>query len=144
MQKEILQQTIDRHFKAEDEGLDECLQKEDMNGFWKLWSKALEKGYLEHLNETKEVNKKLMGRGKVTIVEKVPQRREMASNIEDIRKGGCKQAIKYLKQARRCEQVAYRLELINLQPEGPKVESYIALNTQALKKIQETAEETVD
>ena len=87
-QKDVLQQTIDKHFQTEDEGLDECLLKEDMDGFWKLWSKALEKGYLEHLNETKEVNKKLMGRGKVTIIEKVPQRRVMASSIEEIRKGG--------------------------------------------------------
>ena len=98
-------------------------------------------GYLEHLNETKEVTRKLTGRGRVTIVEKEPERRKLAGGIEEIRKGDSKQAIKYLKQARRCEQVAYRMELINLQPEGPKVKSYIDLNLQALKKIHELAEE---
>ena len=53
----------------------------------------------------------------------------------------CRKVLKYLRQARRCEQVAYRLELINLQPDGPKVKMYVELNLQALRKIHEVAEE---
>ena len=123
MQKEELHQAIDRHYEVKNEEIDEALRRGDMNRVWELWSRALERGYLEHLNESKEVTKNMMGRGKVNIVEKTPQRRELAETVEDIRKGGSRRAVRFLKQARRCEQVAYRLELIKLQPDDAKVGS---------------------
>ena len=53
--------------------------------------------------DTKELSKKLTGRGKITIVEMTPKRKDMATSIEEIRRGGGAYAAKLLKQARRCE-----------------------------------------
>ena len=112
-----------------------------MNGFWKHWSESLEKGYLKFLNETKEVEKNMTGRGEINIVEKTPQRRKMAENIEEIRGGGAKHAVKHLRQARRCEQVAHRLELLKTHSNDGKAMTYIDRNKRALEKIRDTAEE---
>ena len=48
------------------------------------------------------------------------------------------------KQARRCEQVAYRLELLSMHACDDKVGAYITLNQQALKKVEEVAEEKLE
>ena len=115
-----------------------------MDEFWKLWSEALEKGYLEFLTESKKISKHLTGRGKISIVEIIPKRKEMAGSVEEVRKGGSGYAVRLLKQARRCEQVAYILELISKNAGDEKAGQHIMLNQQALKKIEEMAEQKLE
>ena len=41
----------------------------DTDGFWKIWSDAVERGYLKYLDEKKEFAKVVRGRGEITILE---------------------------------------------------------------------------
>ena len=54
-------------------------------------------GYLEAIAGAKEINKTLTGRWKITIVEMTPTRKDMATSVEEIRKGGGSYAVKLLK-----------------------------------------------
>ena len=49
-----------------------------------------------------------------------------------------------LKQARRCEQVAYRLQLISASPMSGKTETYKDLNCRAMERIQAMAEDKLE
>ena len=49
-----LKATIERHYKENEKDFDECLQEGRLDAFWKLWSGALENGYLEVLTGTNE------------------------------------------------------------------------------------------
>ena len=63
----------------------------------------------------------------------------MATSPEEIRKGGGAYAVALLKQARRCEEVVRRLELLNIHGGDDKAEMYIMLNTNTLEQIEQMA-----
>ena len=72
-----LKATMERHYKEKGKEFDECLEEVSLDTCWKLWSEALENGYLEVLTGTTEIKKKQTGRGEITIVEMTPKRKEM-------------------------------------------------------------------
>ena len=53
--KEELEATIERRYKEKETYFDESLEEGSLYTFWKLWSEALENGYLEVLTGTKEI-----------------------------------------------------------------------------------------
>ena len=127
-----LKATIETHSKEQNKGFGERVTGERLDHFWKLWCEALENGYLEILTGTKEIHKKETGRGKITIVDMKPKRKDMATSVEEIRIGGGAYAVELLTQARICEEVARRLDLLNIHGGDVKAVKYIMLNKRAL------------
>ena len=77
-----------------------------------IWSNAAESAYLEHLDFTKDVQKKMKGRGKVILTTTVPERKTHAD--EHNKHPRCEwgnEAWRCLRQARRCEAISYRLNV---------------------------------
>ena len=60
---EELKGIIEKRFTEKEKEFDENIQAESLDNFWKIWSGALEHGYLEASAGTHEMNKKLAGRG---------------------------------------------------------------------------------
>ena len=94
------------------------LRKSQENGstdkFWKHWSRAVEKGWLEYVDESEEVRIQAGGRGKVetiTIKPKTTMSEKMGN--QKSRGEDEKKATHYLKQARRAEQIVHRIALAN-------------------------------
>ena len=50
-----------------------------MGNFWKIWSEALEDGYLEATTGTKEIHKKITVRWNITILEMAPTKQTWQS-----------------------------------------------------------------
>ena len=72
-----------------------------------IWSNAAESAYLEHLDFTKDVQKKMKGRGKVILTTTVPERKTHAD--EHNKHPRCEwgnEAWRCLRQARRCEAIS--------------------------------------
>ena len=84
----MVKQKIEEQFKAKEDAMDESCKDGDLNKFWSLWSEALERGYLEHITDSKKIDKTKIGRGKMTIIEMGPRRKDVAKDAEDVEEGG--------------------------------------------------------
>ena len=113
----------------------------DMNAFWKLVSSCIERGWLAYLDANKELCKAMSGRGKVTFIKTKPKPKEEVKEdqLHTIRNDSSRRAVNALKQARRLEQVAYRLGLVQhggmLFP-NEKKERYHKLNVEAMYQVR--------
>ena len=106
---------------------------QDTDSYWKTFSKSVGQGIIRYIDEEKE-SKKIAGRGTIILQEMAPRRRDTVDDAKDVLKNEwSKKALENLKQARRCEQIAYRIKMINKEECGAKKCKHIELNKQAMK-----------
>ena len=137
-QAQMLKNQIDKNLKEANRGLRIYQEANDTSGFWRTWSKAVERGILQYLDEGKVFNRKANGRGKVTFIDVKPKRRDGGKTGTDNTRGEESTAAeKALRQARRCEQYAFRLGLMQEEKrsEDQKMK-YYELNKDAAKGIR--------
>ena len=116
--------------------LDAYRDNKDMTAFYATFSKAIEKAWLAYLGEGKEFNGEAQGRGKVTPDKDHPETSKLAEKdqLSTIRIENRYKAVANQKQARRFEEIAFRISLIENAPsESDKVAKY---NAEALKNIK--------
>ena len=103
-----------------------------MDEYLKALSKTVENAMLEHLEVSEELAKKARGRGQVGLKETIPQ----ASNeTKKIRNPMMQKANQYLLQARRCDQISFRI-IKSRNEEEEKRKEYRRCNKEAIKTIR--------
>ena len=116
-----------------------------MEQYWQLWSKAVENGWLAHLGHTGATKRALSGRGKVKVLTtQAPKRRaerKQEDEFKHLRNPESRKALRNLRQARRCEQYAHRLELACKERANDIHEK---LNFEAIKGITKASDESID
>ena len=85
-----------------------------------------------HHEIDKEAINKYSGRGEVGIIKKIPEQKRTDDNH---RSGWDKKAAKERYQERRCEQMEYRLEILDKLGKRGKVDKYWGFHEQAIRKI---------
>ena len=104
-----LKEEMDEAFSKVASLLEEARRCNDTDEFWRLWSVTTEGAYHKAAGLTENEAKKNSGRGIIKLVQKTP---EVKSREEDrIRNAWAYAARRNLRQARRCEQLAFRLQL---------------------------------
>ena len=87
-------------------------QNKDTTSFWMIWSKAVERGFLQYLDVRKVFDRKCKGRGEATFIKSKNQTDGKKKGEDRTRGVESTAAAKAIKHARRCVQVAFRLGLI--------------------------------
>ena len=102
------------------------IHKAAMNttAYWKQWSKAVENGFLHYLDENNDFNRKVKGRGEVTLIHVKPAATKKSRKEDRTRGTESTEAERNIQQATRCEQFAFTLGLIS-EEKGPKQEARI-------------------
>ena len=67
-EREKLKESIRKECKLENARLKVLALAKDVNGYWKLWSKTVERGWLRYADEEKAHDKTATGRGKVELI----------------------------------------------------------------------------
>ena len=134
-----LQAEMDQNFEEASTTFGKAKVAKDMDLYWKTWSKAVEDAYIKALDlGSKEAEKALRGRGKVTLIKKEPKKAKKAE--ETIRNEWAYEAHRNLKQARRAEQILYRSDAMG-STEKEKRTKYEDLNRQAARLVIKNAKE---
>ena len=143
-QAQQLKDQIDKNLKEANRGLRIYQKANDTSGFWRTWSKAVERGILQYLDEGKVFNRKASGRGKVTFIDVKPKRKDGGRKGTDNTRGEESIAAeKTLRQARRCEQYAFRLGLLQEEKRSQEQRlTYYELNKDAAKDIRKNIGES--
>ena len=147
MEKEKIKTFMDYEFVEAEEALHEHEQKADIDGYWKTWSETVEKAWMAYLRPGKEAEKLITGRGKVNIIEQIPTPKTKTDN--EVWNRWYHEAVDKLRQARRCEQMAYRILKYHEEKEdGKKKDKYKQLNKEAwaafVRKQKEQNEDEKD
>ena len=129
---------MDREFIAHKRILQTNAEAVGVGGLWKFWSKCVEHSWLRYLAPGKDMEALLKGRGTVNIIEKTPKPREPKK--EEAWNKWYYKAIDQFRQARRCEQMAYRLTLLNQTKEKDKQDKYSKLNEEAWACLEKKAD----
>ena len=114
-----LKDIMDELFRHAAESLDEACQQMDTDGFWRIWSETTEKAYHRVAELSEKDAKKNSGRGTVKLIQRVPENR--AKEDDRIRNKWSYAARRCIRQARRCEQIVFRI-----QAKQKKAPSHIA------------------
>ena len=110
----------------------------DATKYWKAFSNAVEKGWLKYLDNGKEFDKKAKGRGELVEIKVKPKRETRKKEEEERQYRGeaNNKAQAALKQARRAEQMAFRITLISdVEKDEGKRRVYYKLNLEAIKGL---------
>ena len=91
-------------------------QMKDVDEMWKMRSTTVERAWLNYLDDSKTMKQKT-GRGELKIIEKKAKAEEEERRSKGQRSKWHHKAVEKLRQARRCEQAAYRIG-INNKPES--------------------------
>ena len=97
---------------------------------WKMLSHCVEDAWLRYLDDGKEMRKQNVGRGELKIIEKKPKAEEEARGAQGPKNRWYYQAVEKLRQARRCEQAAYRISIKEKGNGKKNEEEYWKLNEQ--------------
>ena len=100
----------------------------------KYWAKAVENAFLYYLDESKVYNRKIKVRGEATLIHVKPSTARKNRSEDRTLGTACIEAERSVKQARRCEQFAFRLGLIMEEKEGPDEEANLLWAQQARRK----------
>jgi len=131
---------IDERVDGRTETLRAYEQMEDVDGMWKMLSQCVEGAWLDYLEVEKEMKKKSVGRGELKIIEKKPKAEEEERKPQESRNQWYYQAVEKLRQARRCEQAAYRISIKDKESGRKNEEEYTKLNEAAFEKIIKKAD----
>ena len=72
-EKQKMHDMIDRNLRGVKRELEIHKLREDTTGYWKYWSKAVERGFLQFLDESKVFNRKTKGRGEPISIKVKPE-----------------------------------------------------------------------
>ena len=115
-------------------------EDKETDAYWDLYSRCVENGWLKHIGGSIEFSKAMRGRDKFTIIKKKPgeQKKTTEDELSTIRNDNSRIAVDSLKQARRYDQVAMRLEMLrnNKGKEPEKDERHVQLKIDALNAIK--------
>ena len=109
-----MHQQMDEDIEKVSSTLNNMAKARNTTGFWRTWPNAVERSIMEHNEVDKDAIKRSSGRGEVKLIKKCPEQRKEG---KDPRSRWDKKAKKQLSQARRCEHMAYRLQILE-QVEG--------------------------
>ena len=133
-EKKSLKDSIEEECQSEKTRLQVLAQAKDTNGYWKLWSKTVERGWLRFAAPDHIYDKHCTGRGKVELVNKKtydPKKKTYLRGKE------ARSDIAAVRQARRCEQMAFRIMLNKAPGEvNDKTIKYTKLNNEAIEKLK--------
>ena len=135
---EKLHLSIDKYLEGETHEMEMYIKDKDTTKYWKAFSNAVEKGWLKYIDNGKEFDKKAKGRGELIEIKFKPKRETRKNEEEERRCRGeaSNKAHAALKQARRAEQMAFRITLINdVEKEEEKRKVYFKLNLEAIKGL---------
>ena len=132
-----LHEHIDKNLREHARQLHVHRLNRDTTGYWRCWSKAVERGFLHFLDVSNIFDRKAKGRGEPTFITTKPECRDQAKKADSTRGRESTEAAKALKQARRCEQVAFRLGLLSEEKRSQEKRlTYFQLNRDAIKGIK--------
>ena len=131
VEREKLKQSIREECKLENTRLKVLALAKDVNGYWKLWSKTVERGWLKYADEEKVHDKKATGRGKVELVRKKPQPTGGGKAPKKTYLAGeeAREEVRAIRQARRCEQMAFRITLARTDSKQQSVKATYSKST---------------
>ena len=132
-----LQEGMDEEINRGKSYLQQFAEEGDIDAYWKRWSKLVEFAWLKFLGQDKCWDRRLKGRGQVNLIEKMPSKPgDRSKPVGNFRCEDMTKALNYQKQARRCEQLAFRIGLIAKgQDSAEKVQKFRSLNRQAERQI---------
>ena len=107
-QIEAMQEEMDNDFREKEACFADAVQRKDSERHWKLWCNAVEDPYVNALGLEEKEAKKMRGRGEVRVIQRTPLPR--GNEDKHVRNKWSYEAKRDLKQARRCEQVVYRIK----------------------------------
>ena len=130
-----LHEAMDKEVEAERR---RCRRKglETTSGQWEAWSKAVERSWVKHIGVARNNDRGAHGRGKCVIIEAGEAKSKKERPQDFIKCSEEKKTYEDLKQARRCEQFATRIQLaVKKEEEEGKRRAYEDLNKDAMKRI---------
>ena len=71
---------MDEDIEQADQLLRNMAEAQHTTGFWRAWSKIVERSIMEHHDLDKDAIKKLSGRGEVKIIKKYPEQKKTDDN----------------------------------------------------------------
>ena len=119
-QRKIMHSHIDERLLKKKGQLIKSIRHDDLGLFWRTWSRCVEQGILRYVGGKVHLQEDMMGRGEVRIFEPQPFNKKVENDDEmfsHIRNKTSRAAHDALCQARRCEQFAHRLEIMQLKGE---------------------------
>ena len=137
-QRVLLHKRIDAKLENVDTEIRIHRQQQDTTKLWETWSKAVEQGWLEYLDEGKVSDEKCTGRGEAKLVTTDPTNTRTQPKKGGGPRGGAHNlAFKAIRQARRCEQLAARIQMINNErKDQQKRQVQYTLNVDAIRNIR--------
>jgi hypothetical protein len=133
-EKAKLQECMDHEFDKRKHTLEAYRQMQDVDGMWKMISTTVEKAWLTYLDDSKTM-KQNTGRGELKIIERKPKAEEEERRSKGHRSKWHHKAVEKLRQARRCEQAAYRIGIKDKLESKGKQQEYQNLNDAAFNAI---------
>ena len=131
-----LHELMDANFRKARTQMQIYKAAKNTTGYWKAWSQSVENAFLHYIDESKVFNRKMKGRGEATLIQVKPDVAKKDKKKDTTRGTESTEAEKSIKQARRCEQFAFRLGLIAEEKRDQnKRLSYYQLNKDAAKGI---------
>ena len=112
-----LKESIRKECEEEKTKLQVLAQAKDTNGYWRVWSKTVERGWLRYVDESKVYNPAFVGRGKVELISKKPKDEKKKTYL---RGKEARAEITAIRQARRCEQMGFRINLTKMGRRKPR------------------------
>ena len=113
----------------------------DMDSYWRSWSIAVERAWLQFVDPAKEFLKAARGRGQCTIIHTKPKAnaKTKEDELDTVRSEEAYNAVAQLKQSRRCGQLVERLKKMAKLPNHSDIyHRYGQLNDDAIKGLQKT------
>lgn len=121
-----LHQAVDQLLIKHENARCKAAKKGDTTKLWEILSQRIEQGMLAQILEEKELDKRHKGRGSVKVVTTSGDKAGQCdlTSEEHIRNKDRYAALLALKNARACEQIAYRIELLQKSHggQGPSVQ----------------------
>ena len=109
-----------------------------MTNFWNTWSRAVEQGWLAYLDEGNLSDRTSKGRGEMKLVTTDPTKPKPKPKKGGGARGGANDvAFKAIRQARRCEQFAARIQMLKDESKDEKKRhTHYALNVDAIRQLR--------
>ena len=109
----------------------------DTDKCWRLWSNTVERGWVRNVDEQKIFDTRFTGRGKVEIITKSTRDEKGRRKKRYFVGKEAREEITAVRQARRCEQMAFRIMLTKAPGEvNDKTIKYTKLNNEAIDKLK--------
>ena len=137
-QRELLHGCIGERFDKNDAEIRIRRQQKDTSEVWKVWSRAVEQGWLAYLDEGIFFDREANGRGEMKLATTDPTKPNTKPKKGDGGRGGVNDvAFKAIRQARRCEQLVARIQMLkDERKDEQKRHTYYTLNIEGIRQLR--------